>query len=74
MNNNLNKKRERDEKSFTITLGKLPKGYYYISDTCNESIRIKIPIGGLSKEENQSSSKDKAVKGGKKLYNIIILI
>lgn len=62
MINNLNKKRERDDKEITITLGKLPKGYYYIGDSCNDSIKIKIPIGGLSKEDNPSYNKNKALK------------
>lgn len=65
MINNLNKKRERDDKAITITLGKLPKGYYYIGDSISESIKIKIPIGGLSKEDNPPYNKGKAVKGGK---------
>lgn len=66
MNNILNKKRERekDEKGITITLGKLNKGYYYISDTFNENIKIKIPIeGGISNEENNNYLNNKNPKG-----------
>ena len=70
MINNLNKKRERDNSAITITLGKLPKGYYYIGDSISENIKIKIPIGGLSKEDNSTYAKDKAVKGGKKIIII----
>ena len=70
MIHNLNKKRERDDRAITITLGKLPKGYYYIGDSISENIKIKIPIGGLSKKDNSTYSKDKALKGGKKIIII----
>lgn len=51
MNNNINKKRERDEKPIAITLGKLKEGYYYISDTLIGNSRIKIPIGEATQQE-----------------------
>ena len=41
----LHKKRDRSNQSVTITLGRLQKGYYYISDSLNEvGTKIKIPI------------------------------
>ena len=44
MNNNLNKKRERDDKSVIITIGKHKGGYYYLRDTCESPTTIKITI------------------------------
>ena len=41
----LHKKRDRSNQSVTIILGRLQKGYYYISDSLNEvGTKIKIPI------------------------------
>lgn len=60
--NNIGRKRERDEKPITITLGKLQKGYYYIGDSLNESCKIKISIAGLPKEESKKYSKEKLSK------------
>jgi hypothetical protein len=44
MNNNLNKKRERDDKSVIITIGKHKGSYYYLRDTCESPTTIKITI------------------------------
>jgi hypothetical protein len=52
MNNNLNKKRERDDKGIVITLGKMASGYYYHSDSLTERYKIKIPITELTNQEN----------------------
>ena len=77
MNNNLNKKRERDDKSIVVSLGKLENGYYYHGDTLTERSKIKIPILEMNNrgdpfhdapgkvQENLDLKKEKSEKGSK---------
>ena len=51
----LHKKRERSSESFTVTLGKLPHGYYYISDSLMGGTKIKISMIDLSNNKEDQN-------------------
>ena len=51
----LHKKRERPSESFTVTLGKLPHGYYYISDSLMGGTKIKISMIDLSNNKEEQN-------------------
>ena len=50
----LHKKRDRNNQSVIITLGRLQKGYYYINDSLNEGTKIKIPIKVINEEKTKA--------------------
>ena len=50
----LHKKRDRNNQSVIITLGRIQKGYYYITDTLNEGTKIKIPIKVINEEKTKT--------------------
>ena len=50
---NLNKKRSRPPDTYTITLGKLPNSYYYITDSLSNGGGTKIKISMMDLKDDK---------------------